>query len=512
MKTFKLFTLLIFLGLFVFNFGLVFAQTQKHTLQDYGYGEEDAKYFTPEELEELLKSKTPQETQDDLTAKAEQILKNGTPEEKAAVEEAIRTFSKSNDVLSQEVVNCFDPGFYKFQSVQTDISSSISNFKLGDTINLTGTIRNENDYPIISGTFYIKIFRVTDTEKNPNGVDVIDQFTVVDNIVIPTKSSIPVSFSWKVPNSLISGDYKIVSFFIVDKKYNLLGLSFTNDVIGNTFDFKIIGDKYNVQFDSSGVFINKEKYFFAAYPPRISIEYPATISAKIDNSTKEDQLVDVVWKLYKWDSINTDNFIRTKSEKVVIAANSSKNIEINIQENTEPVYYLIGELKYKDSKSILDIRFVRPEVDKLRINFPSITSFPIKKGEKSTVFSCLYNSGTSFSVPGGKLTITLTDIFGNVIEDYTYQGQVTGSMMAVKDDFISRKNLDHFFLNVKLWQNSELVDQSILEYDCKKIDPNFCYKKDKTTIYIVVGAIIILIVVILSTIFSRRKKMMDDTI
>ena len=217
----------------------------------------------------------------------------------------------------------------------------------------------------------------------------------------------------------------------------------------------------------------------------------------------------MVWKLYKWDSIGPNNFIREVNEKHTIKANFYKDVQISIPEAKEPVYYVVGTLKYKDSKSIIGVRFVRPEIDKLRINFPSITGFPLEQWSKYSMFSCLYNSGTSGSVPGGKLTMTITDTNNKTIQEYTYQGPVTGEVMGVKKDFKLNQYLNHFFLTTTLWQSGEIVDQVKTEYDCKKIDSKLCKKGvilniSKPNFFIIVGAIGLLI--ILGSLFLLKNK------
>ncbi|MCX6722363.1 MAG: hypothetical protein NTY04_04255, partial [Candidatus Staskawiczbacteria bacterium] len=299
--------------------------------------------------------------------------------------------------------------------------------------------------------------------------------------------------------------------------------SFTNDAIGNAFNFRIAGAKsasQNVQFDNSGVAISGKPlsktgvsmastaYSFTAYPPRMTVQDVAIISAKINNSTDKDQTVDINWSLYKWDGIDPANLIRTEKAKSTIKSNSSNTVQFNVPENTEPVYYVTGVLTYKDSKSIIDVRFIRPEIDKIKLNFPSITSFPIKNSADSTMFSCLYNSGTSSSVQGGKLVLKITDSIGNTVSQYTYQGAVTGNMMAVKKDFKSKNNLDHFFLSAQLFQSDKLVDQSTTEYDCKKIDPKLCNVSNGLGIFEIIAIIILIVALIYGAtiVFSKNKK------
>lgn len=501
--------------------GVVFSQTQnqtaellspeqvgqivkesRHTLEDFGLSLESARGFTAEQLKKFLDLDTAEEYQQKIK---DEVLKNATPEAKTEFEKSSSVSTPQEDLPFHGVVNCFD--YYHFQSVQTTINASASNIDAGTIINFSGTINNQNDYPIVSGTLYVKIFKSKFPFSRSNGPEVVDQFVAKDNITIPAKGTVPVSFLWQVPSSLISGTYQIATFFVVDKKFNLLGLSFTDDIIGNTSDFRVQGQSSNVQFDKASVTIDNAPYYFAAFSPQKLSKDPAVISAKIDNTTNEDQTVKIDWNLYRWDSIDPANFIRTISKEVTIKAKSSKTIETTVNEADAPVYYLIATLNYKDSKSILNIRFIRPENNRIRLNFPSIMQFPIKKDVANTMFSCLHNSGQLDVVPGSKLVMQITDSKGKVVDEYTYTGDVTGAMMAVKDDFVSKKNLDHFFLSAQLWQGQNLVDQSTLEYDCNSIDPNLCFPESKLSfILLSVIASIIIVTIILFVIFFKKRK------
>ena len=41
----------------------------------------------------------------------------------------------------------------------------------------------------------------------------------------------PAQFTWQVPAFAETGDYQVATYFLSDKKFNLLGLSFTDDVV-----------------------------------------------------------------------------------------------------------------------------------------------------------------------------------------------------------------------------------------------------------------------------------------
>ncbi len=444
------------------------AGAQTRTLSDYGLSEESVKYLSPEEIQTILNSMTPQET-----AESGFSVDNPTPDLPGSATSTSIAVIPGTAGLPPNAVDCFD--YYHFGSVQTDIYSQSSNAITGMDMKFTGTIKNQNTYPIVNGRLYVKIFKMKGPAKDANGPDVVDQFVVADDLTISANGTIPISFSWRVPLYARSGDYQIASFFSVNQRYNLLGLSFTDDVIGNVFGFTIKGMPSVVQFDKTAVTINGTPYFFAAYPPRIPSKTPATVSAKITNTTGSDEKVAVLWKLYRWDSMEeTGNFVRATTTSVVVKAGQSVRVETVVPEHDAPVYYLIGELTYKDTKSILGIRFVRPEVDKLRINFPGITGFPIRQGVDNTVFSCVYNSGTSHIVNDARVELAVLNEAGAPVVEYTYQGPVTGEMMAVKKDFVPTKTLDRFSIQTKLYQSGTLVEQATIFYDCAKIDPALC--------------------------------------
>ncbi|MFA6295567.1 MAG: hypothetical protein WC666_04075 [Candidatus Paceibacterota bacterium] len=491
-------------GLFISNIGTSFAQgvpkTQK-TLADFGLTEESVKYLTKDEINKILNSLTPAET-------IEKIKKMGTSTKglPGILPSLVQSFEQPKGT-----VDCFD--YYRFGSVQAYFSSGSSSVVPGTEMDFSGIVENSNEYPIVGGKLYVKVMRERTVEKEANGPDVVDQFVIKDGISIPANGSVSLSFKWKVPLYSEEGNYSMTFFFVTENKFNLLGLSFTDDVIGNTTDFQIKGNTSILKFDKAGVTINDKQYLFAAYPPRIPSAEKALIEAKVVNSTGKDELAEITWKLYRWDSMDPEKLIRTVDKSVLVKAKSSKIVQIEIPENNEPVYYVVGELKYRDTKSILGIRFVRPEVDRIRLNFPSITSFPIYAGAVNTMFSCLHNGGSSPVVKDGRLVLILKDDQGNTIDSYTYEGIVTGEMIAVKKDFQSAKDLDKFTLKTELWQGSRLVDSSVSEYDCNKIDPSKCNKDFISTFfagpskYLILTGIVTFLAILFIILEVYKKKM-----
>lgn len=378
----------------------------------------------------------------------------------------------------QGTANCFD--YYNFGSMQVDLSSEISSTVPGVPMAFNGKIINNNDYPIVGGSVYVKIFKKqTDLDKAYSNENfLVDQFLVEENISIQARESKELTFNWTVPKYIGSGEYQLATFFISENKFNLLGLSFTDDVIGNTFDFSIGGEnKKIVEFNKNNVSINEEEYHFAAYPPRIDKEKEVLVKADLVNNTDSVQLVPVKWTLYFWDGQNEKNIIDTTNETILIEAGKTRELGYRITDNKYPVYYLVAEAKYNDAKSILDIRFVRQDIDRIRLNFPAVIKYPLQAGEQNTVFSCLHNSGIGDIVKNNKLTLTLLDEDNKEIHKYEYSGDVSGAMMGLKDDFTPKDTYSTFTLKADLYTGDELVDSAEMKYECDKLDPKLCQQK-----------------------------------
>lgn len=383
--------------------------------------------------------------------------------------------SVSLSMAEREIVSCFD--YYKFGSVQTEINAPITQVLSGTVISFSGNIENSNPYPLVNGTLYVKVFRDRNLGKDSDGPDVVDQFVVKKNISISANSNYPINFDWNVPAYAVTGNYKLATFFITSDKFNLSGLSFTDDIVGNSVNFSVKGEqKETVQFNKKFVKINGNKYYFAAYPLRVKKNDSALITAEITNSSKLRQTANLTWEIYEWDSQDNKNLIRTESQIIEISANNNTNVSLNINEDTSPVYLAIGTLEWNGTKSIINVRYVRDDVNKIRINFPSINSYPLKKGKENTLFSCFHNVGNQ-TVQNAELKLTLLDQKNRIIHQTFYKGEVTGDMMGTASKFIPENDQENFTLKAELFEGSNIVDTAIIHYNCSKFEDVLCNER-----------------------------------
>lgn len=375
-------------------------------------------------------------------------------------------------------VNCF--GYYTFGSVQVDIEPTVGGTVPGVPITFTGKLKNDNPYPLVDGAVMIKIFKTDggdDDLTHQNGYPVVDQFFAVENVSISAKGESPISFDWTIPAFAQSGDYQAAAYFMTAKRFNLLGLPFTDDVTGNTANFSIAsGEATGVWFDKNAVTLNDQQYRFAAFPPHFTKNESIKAEVKLQNTTDKPQTVQLAWILFNWAGEREENQLDQKTETITLKPNETKALSYTATKATGSVSFLNIEANYQDTKSILNIRFVRDGFDETRINFPSVMKYPLAKGESNALFSCLHSTNAPI-VNDGELTLTLKDTEGNLIHSYTYQGGVTGAMMGVKDDFTPSDTYVDFTLTATLKNKGNVVEEVTEKYSCKDIDPSLCPKR-----------------------------------
>lgn len=374
-------------------------------------------------------------------------------------------------------VSCFD--YYTFGSVQAQLTAETAGVVSGVPVTFSGSIINNNPYPIVDGSLFVKVFKSRGGANDGNGPDVVDEFIAVPDVVIPAKGQVPVSFDWNVPAYAASGEYRIATFFITSRKFNLLGLSFTDDVVGNSVPFSVNSERSSgVQFKKDSVLVAGDSYSFASVPPRVDKTAPVPVRATLQNTTKLSERVRVQWTVYQWDAQLRENVVEEYSQEVTIPAGGTAQTEISVTDTAYPVYLVRAQVTWKDTKSIIGVRFVREGLDRIRINFPGVLAYPLVAGQQNTLFSCVHNGGESSLVQGGSLELTLSDMDGTPIHTYTYTGGISGAMMGVADTFVPEKSYDQFVLSARLYQDGAFVDEAYLVYDCEKISPGLCAQKD----------------------------------
>lgn len=412
--------------------------------------------------------------------------------------------------LREELNSCFD--YYSFGSVEAKLFTSVDEIVSGVPLTFSLELTNNNQYPIVEGDVYVRVYRQQDEESSRpvNGDEIVEEFLVVENFSLEANEQREYEFTWNIPALSKSGKYYATTYVVSSDRYNLLGLTFTDDIAGDKVYFDISGTDNSVYFNKNNVSINDQQHQFISYPPQFGNEEEIRIDIELVNETSEEKRIEVVWDLYAWDSSLDQNKIDSRSRGYLVPANSSRIVSYNSYHNDYPVYLMKPQLISDGVKSILNIRYIRDGINMPRVNFPGVDAYPLVSGEEVNLFSCLHN--TSYQdVDGSRYVIRVEDLSGNTIHEYTYNGIVTSDMMGVQDVFTPNRNFENFKIVSELYLDGELIDQDELVYQCSNINPGICPDEEDNSfnymaISIIVGLILLIIFV---SVYDNKKKPKD---
>ena len=376
-------------------------------------------------------------------------------------------------------VSCSD--YYSSDSVQVDVAPYFTTLYPTDVLQFGGILKNNNPYPVVDGQIWMKIFKnekVNDELLKENGYPLIDFVLIKDHVVIPAQSEIPLEFQWTVPKDMESGDYVSAFYFTTAHRYNLLGLTSTDNVTGNKASFTVnrVTPRTSVVFEKNTVHLNDVHNSFALPSRHFKRDEVVTAYATLMNNSENDRAVELTWTTYKWDGLLEVFKHSTETKKLVIG--SGERIEESYQTPTldTSVTFVIATVRDGDAQSMLNIRYVRDDILEARINFPSIMKYPLTAGQPVDMFSCVHSTNLPV-VSDNSLILTLKDEAGTTLYTYTYNGDITDGMMAVKDTFTPDKTLGTFALTASLVRNGITVEEITTWYRCEELDPSQCIKK-----------------------------------
>lgn len=357
---------------------------------------------------------------------------------------------------------------YRFGSVPAIIATTLKNGYQDGTMGFTGSVINENEYPIVDATVWVKIFHKRDTQ-DANAPDVVDFFPALEHVTLKAKESVPLAFSWKIPADIEPGEYQAATYVTSSDRFELLGLSFTDDVIGNIAEFSIGGEKIGaVRFAKDGVTVAGKPFTFAAFPPKLPTgtkEVP--VSARIVNTTTTPLETTVTWSVYYWDALQKEHLLDTKSETITVSASSTITTSIIVKDTEHSVYFIKGVVTSKHgASSIIGVRFVRSDVNEPRFNFVAV--------DNGTAIACIHSTGTG-PAQNGEVLITVTkDVWYSpvlrlfnlgTLASASYKGAIPGEIYALSAPLVGKGT--SYTIKAELLQEGKMLDTVSLSYTCK---------------------------------------------
>ncbi len=395
--------------------------------------------------------------------------------------------------------------FHDIRNVEMSILAKTQDVTPGVMVEISGEITNNNDYPIINGAVYVKVFR---------GDSFIDQFFAKENLKIASKEVQDISFNWNVPAYAVSGKYQIRAFLVSNKRFDISGMALYNNAPGASADIDVKSEKEGqISFDEGYFILDKEYKYKIGRIALVKLENTISIKLNIKNETVEKQTVPLKWTLYKNNSLDEKNIINVMEEEIELEAGKVKELEYKMTNNEYSNYSLIARANYQDTSSIANLNIINTSKMGSLIDFLTVSGYPLKKNQDSKIFACLGNTGGTADGKNYKLILKLVDNGGKTIHSYEYSGKIS-SKMGLDDSFKPEKDYNNFTLKAELYSDGKMIDSAEMEYGNKSkkeieaIDQKEAGKeKDKAgSVWKSTAWIVVVVLLILSVILIAIKK------
>lgn len=380
-----------------------------------------------------------------------------------AEEDRVTDLSIGNPNVEDTGVDCFD--YYEFGSVDIDLTSERVDYSGGEVVELEGSLKNQNSYPVTNGSLHVQVFRNNDDYEERFGNDLIDEFVAEDNVTINADSSTSAEFSWEVPEGLSSGEYFFVTDFVVDDQLYLSGANVLEGVYGAINYFNVESEEIDqVVFDKEAITVGGREYAARDFPPVLDEDDQVNVSYNVENLSPGQVDTNVEERLYSWDDLKEENLLQEDDYNLSLPVEGVENRQSDLG-NLEPGTYLFVA-EAEDYPAKLKVRFsVEGESIPTRVNYHSLENFPIQEGETGSVFACFHATAYS-SAEGQEVVVTLTDDQGDEIVSLNYEGRITPGMMAIREEFTADRDLDSVSSETVIYdEDGEVVDSSTVDYN-----------------------------------------------
>lgn len=413
------------------------------------------------------------------------------------------------DITSGEIASCFD--YYEFGSIAVNLSSDFDSYDGGNTAIITGSIKNNNPYPVVGLDIKARLVKdIPEPQPFRSDIMVLDEFNIADNITLDTGASYDVSYSYLLPLNAPSGQYQIYFYAVEQKRFNLSGLSFTNDIVASRIHFDVNGTTPDhVYLDQTQIMVGDEPHDVMAFMTHHDKNIPIPVTIPLYNSSSEDKQMNITYNLYSWDAANQANKIDTRMEQVTVPSRKDIPLSYTIPNPNIPVYYLNiiaeptnpkGDTSVFDEKSISNIRLVVDNTSQTRLNFVGVNQYPLKAGTEATLVTCFHNTNRLENPENSKIETVLYTTNHKELARLEFNGKTGPDITGMIQKFTPSKDISEFIVESTLYdEKGNIVDKVEKKYSCKDINQNSCAPERNTSplIALVLVAIIIGLIVLI---------------
>lgn len=305
---------------------------------------------------------------------------------------------------------CLDE--YQFGSVRFSVvGGATQSIQAGQTINISASVENTNDFPLPEGKVYVHVLRQDSTVVSNNWHPLVYEGVVPGNHSLKTNETKALSFSWQAPAQAPSGIYRVEFFYLAGGRYVMSGLPYTPNIAGGSSLFSITqpGTVSYLEFDRSSVRLQGSPLNLRAVPPVLAATTPVNALVALKGVGNTATSATVKTSLYQWSVTDGQAPIAENTTTVDVPANGSVDVPFTWNTPEAGAYELVYEIVSGNAAQLptrLKFRFpISGNVP--RIIFAGITG---EDGDNAVVTACAVNA--SFGEGTGSLEASAASLGG----------------------------------------------------------------------------------------------------
>lgn len=364
----------------------------------------------------------------------------------------------------------------------------------GDSLTLKGTLTNNYNFALEDAQLRIKVYT---SDKEPL---LVDDFVAQDGIKIPAKHTQEQIAFWKVPTGLPAGSY--TTQFSLEDAHQLAisnlfgvhnqGIDSTQVQVGGTNQslVSVLADQIKVNdqaFTASSAIVLKEGD-------------PLQISVPVKNNSNKTQ-VQVAQFKFAWPDGSRQVALNAtfSTQTLGLLPGQQQNLTYSLKDFPAVAGVARIILGRQEDQRILEIPFAtQVKTTSAFIKHLVITD----KGP----LACLQQLGNGADVTGLSLKLALTDLQGNALRTYAYDGGMNGEQGFQGSLPSTLPTTAH--LKATLTKDSKTLDEATYVLSCSTLNRCQAAGANQSTQRLQLFVLVLLLIVVVGYLYLRyvRKK------
>lgn len=376
----------------------------------------------------------------------------------------IRSSVTSAQTPAVNLESCFD--YYDYGKIQAYLTADQESYASGGKVTISGTIVNNNTFPLADVVLYAQLRRVNETETfTQNGHFLIDRLTLAENLNFLPKETKSINVTLPILSTYPDGTYQLQYFLFSENEFHYGGRPFLEEDTAGYSTFNIAsGVKPEVYFDIDSLQVNG-----TAYPIRgITSEFdqdPITFKVNLIDNRKDKNEIPVEVKWYKFTDSSEEELISTSQIEV---SKEKGFVQTSFTPPYPGAFVLYLEIK-SPVRSLFKYRFAKKgnAPSTLRMNDLGVTDYPASEGSKAYV---CFHSPTYNSTKETKINLSILDKAKQEVGSTSYTGKIDGDIHAISMPLLPLKGANDFwvkgvFINT---EDNKIIRTVETHYTCSK--------------------------------------------